>query len=338
MNILIIRYSSLGDLVTLEPFFRAVRYFYPKSYITFLTSPIGKGLYKDTVYFDRFVIEENKYIDTINSIKQLSDYYDLVFDLQCNSISHFSRLFIRKGVAINSSRTLFQKIFHISSKLKSIYQMLQISGIEKRKLDTYRKDNKTTQVILPYKADKEIIQLLNKFKNYKIIGIGIGASQRWDSKKWGIENYKNLIKKLSEKYIIVLVGSSLEEKDAKELEKQFSNIINFVAKTNLTQLKTLLANFDLYIGNDSGPSHIAAALGTNTVTIFGPTDIKHCTKFGNYRGNHKCIKPDHSIHCHPCYKPICPTNAECMKNISVQKVYETIERMIDENSSLCDFQ
>ena len=86
----------------------------------------------------------------------------------------------------------------------------------------------------------------------------------------------------------------------------------------------MLAEVDLYIGNDSGPSHIAAGVGTNTITIFGSTDIKHCVKFMPYIGIHEYLKPSEDIKCHPCYKTKCPTNMECMASISVESILNKI--------------
>ncbi|MDX1296142.1 MAG: hypothetical protein R3302_07735, partial [Sulfurimonadaceae bacterium] len=58
MKILIIRFTSLGDLVTLEPTFRMIRHFFNDAEITFLTTGVGKGLFADTDYFDRYVIHK----------------------------------------------------------------------------------------------------------------------------------------------------------------------------------------------------------------------------------------------------------------------------------------
>jgi ADP-heptose:LPS heptosyltransferase len=89
-------------------------------------------------------------------------------------------------------------------------------------------------------------------------------------------------------------------------------------------LKSVLAVTNLLVGNDSGPAHLAAGVGTNTLTIFGSTDIKHCVKFGSYLGGHEYLVAEPRLSCQPCYKPICPTNKECMSVISVDKVYKTI--------------
>ena len=98
-------------------------------------------------------------------------------------------------------------------------------------------------------------------------------------------------------------------------------------------MKNLLSQIDLYIGNDSGPSHIAAGVGTSTITIFGSTDVKHCVKNIPYKGEHICIKPSDSITCYPCYKTKCPTNMECMASIKVEYVYSEVCKLLQKGDN-----
>lgn len=78
---------------------------------------------------------------------------------------------------------------------------------------------------------------------------------------------------------VTLVGSKLEVKDAQYIANHIPKVVNLVGQTSLSELKNILNGVDLYIGNDSGPTHIAAGVGTDTLTIFGSTDIKHCPAF-----------------------------------------------------------
>ena len=98
-----------------------------------------------------------------------------------------------------------------------------------------------------------------------------------------------------------------------------------VDKTNLIELKSLISKLNLFIGNDSGPAHIAAGLGIDTISIFGSTDIKHCVKYLPYLGNHECIKPKDYVKCHPCYKSKCPTEMECMESIDIDDIINKIK-------------
>lgn len=308
MNILVIRFSALGDLVTLEPTFRAFRHFFPEAHITFLTSAIGKGLYEDTPYFNTFIVHRT-FLNTLQ--KGRIRNYDLIFNLQCNKPSHYLSMFMNSYATINKSFNLWQKIIGIKTHSKSAEEMLTLAGCDKQELKAYFAKPHNTIIQFPTAKNPSI---------QKHIALSTGSSPRWQSKQWGIHNYKQLISHLLEhNFTITLVGSASEEADAILLSDTFASIHNYVNKTSLSELKMLLANVNLYIGNDSGPTHIAASVGTDTLTIFGPTDIKHSPKFEKYKGNHLYIKPT-DIACHPCYKGKCPTHHECMRSISVQDV------------------
>jgi len=323
INILIIRFTSLGDLVTLEPILRAIKYFNPNAQITFLTSGIGKGLYSDTDYFDEYIVHKN-FLSTISDIKNRK--FHTVINLQCNKPSHYINFFVKKKYTINKSYNFFQKLFHIKTPSKSMQEILEALNMDKEQIKSYILDEKNISISLPI-AKENIYEakVRDKFKNRKIIAISVGTSKAWESKKWGKDNFKNLIHLLKKNFGVILVGSELELDDTEEIMQEMgSEILSFVNKTNLTELKSVIKLANLYLGNDSGPTHIAAALGVRTVTIFGSTDIKHSVSFIYTNSIHTNIKPSSSITCYPCYKKVCPTEHECMEDISVDTVYKAV--------------
>ena len=325
MNILVIRFSSLGDLVTLEPAFRTIRHFFKDDNITLLTSGVGKGLYQDTPYFNEYVLHKGLR-QSINTLK--SKNYDLIINLQCNKPSHYVSMFLDKKRVVNKSYNFLQKVFKLKTHVKTTKEVIEATQyISQDKIDEYFNAVKEL-IVLPTNSEETFIQ---KDPTTKYIAISTGTSERWLSKKWGVENYLNLIKKLVEnEYQVVLIGSDLELEDSKYIINHFEEgrILSFVNQTNLTQLKNLLNEVDLYIGNDSGPSHIAAGVSTNTISIFGSTDVKHCVKNIPYDGEHICIKPSDEVSCHPCYKPKCPTQMECMASIKVDYVLDHVKKLL----------
>lgn len=314
MKILVIRFSSLGDLVQLEPMLRVIRFFYKDAQIEFLSSSIGKGLYGDTEYIDKCIVHSS-FIDTAKNL--FGNKYDLIFNLHCNSLSHLLIFLTSYKKTINISSSWKQRLFRIKAPLQDMKEMLIASGVEESHVEDYFLHEDSRKIILPSSNSE---QIFNSRK--KVIAISTGSSEKWLSKQWGVENYLKLIQLLQKNDLdVILVGTHLELEGSKYIINKVGNITSFVNKTNLNELKNLLANVDLYIGNDSGPVHISAALGTNTITIFGSTDVKHCPKYGRYKGIHKCLKPSEHIQCHPCYKAVCPTQMECMDDIKVEKVY-----------------
>ncbi|MDR0468204.1 MAG: glycosyltransferase family 9 protein [Campylobacteraceae bacterium] len=171
------------------------------------------------------------------------------------------------------------------------------------------------------------------FENGKIVAISTGSSKRWLSKRWGVESYNRLVIMLVEKECnVVLVGDELSIRDGELIESQnSSHIKNFINKTGLNELKNILKSVDLFVGNDSGPAHIAASVGTDTVTIFGSTSVKHCVKNFMYIGEHISIAPK-NLECCPCYRSSCPKSGnehmKCMKSISVENVFSEIVKIL----------
>lgn len=322
MKILLIRFSSLGDLITLEVAFRAYRHFFKEEHLTLLTSNLGKGVYQDTNYFDEYIVGKN-FRERLRLLRK--NEYDLIINLQCTRPSHWITLFSKKRKLINQSASMLQKYFYVKPKVKSHKDILIDLGYDRKEVEIFFQSNST--ISLPYIST--IFPWSGQQK--KVVALAPGASERWESKKWGDQYYLELTGKLlSAGYIVVLIGSALEQPIGKEIEKAFPQSINMIDKTNLSQLKGLLASVDLLVCNDSGPAHLAAAVGTNTLTIFGSTDIKHCVAFGGYYGKHKYVVSDLRLSCQPCYKSKCPTQHECMNSISVMQISSLVNESIEQ--------
>ncbi|NGX58397.1 MAG: hypothetical protein K940chlam3_01304, partial [Chlamydiae bacterium] len=95
-------------------------------------------------------------------------------------------------------------------------------------------------------------------------------------------------------------------------------VIDMAGKTNLRELMALIESCDVFLTNDSGPMHMASALGTKLVALFGSTnDIKT----GPYNGG--VVIHKHPS-CSPCYKRVCPIDFRCMTQITAEEVYQQI--------------
>jgi 3-deoxy-D-manno-octulosonic-acid transferase/heptosyltransferase-1 len=99
--------------------------------------------------------------------------------------------------------------------------------------------------------------------------------------------------------------------------------VNIAGETNLKELAYLYSKCDLLITTDSGPMHIAAAMGCPTVALFGPTAP---WRTGPYGKGHIVIRDD--TECSPCFKKTCD-HMTCMKNITVEKVLEAVEEALN---------
>ncbi|RPH41481.1 MAG: lipopolysaccharide heptosyltransferase II, partial [Planctomycetota bacterium] len=151
------------------------------------------------------------------------------------------------------------------------------------------------------------------------IGINPGATYG-AAKQWFPDRFIDLGRKLSERGKLVVVGGPAEQELGEKVAKGVGGIC-IAGRTSVTQLAAAIARCRLFVTNDTGPMHVADAVGTPMVAIFGPTDWIVTPPFGK---NHTIVR--HEIECSPCLKRVCPLgHHECMKKIDVGQVLRACE-------------
>ncbi|MBW2608251.1 MAG: glycosyltransferase family 9 protein [Deltaproteobacteria bacterium] len=155
-----------------------------------------------------------------------------------------------------------------------------------------------------------------------LIAVVIGTS--WESKEWFFKGYYELVENIlsSGSSQVVLLGDHSKTASAAALcEKADSRrLINLIGKTSLLELAAVLKAATAGIGPDSGPAHLAAAVGTPFVTLFGPTPPR---RLAPYKCEHLVVQSD--ISCVSCYKKKCPDlDRRCMRLISAKAVMEKL--------------
>jgi len=163
-------------------------------------------------------------------------------------------------------------------------------------------------------------------------GIGRGVryaamapSARWDTKRWDAENFAGLAGRLyKEKGIhTVMLGTEADGRlfDGPDLRLP-EGVHTLFGRTGLMELAAILSGAVVAVTNDSGPMHIAAAVGTPTISVFGPTSHE---RTGPYGEGHRVIRSEDD--CAPCFKRECDT-VKCLRNIGVDTVFaETINAL-----------
>jgi ADP-heptose:LPS heptosyltransferase len=149
---------------------------------------------------------------------------------------------------------------------------------------------------------------------------GIIPSGGWPSKRCDAVKWVEICKALNEKYkmrFLILWGPG-DEQDSEFINNKLPDMTVLAPATSIVQMAGLINNCDLIIANDSGPMHIAAALGVPTLGLFGPTDPKF---HGPYSENSDyVIKED--LFCIICNKTQCPYKHECFVDMSVESVVQ----------------
>ena len=158
--------------------------------------------------------------------------------------------------------------------------------------------------------------------NHPFAAIVLGTS--WESKNWNSEGYAGLIQRiLADRALkVVLLGDDSQAELAANLVETFKtpDLISLVGQTTLPQLAAVLQAAKLGIGPDSGPGHVAAAVKTPFITLFGPTSPQRTAPFGN---EHLVVNAEAG--CAPCYKKYCADrNNQCMQSILPDAVMKKV--------------
>ncbi len=315
-RILVIRFSALGDLVTLEPVLRAFRSLFPGDNITFLTSPLGRELYES--YFDSVVtagVPKRRRIAAANRVaRQLreSGPFDLVVDLQCGTFSHLVGLMTPKRAAVYRATPPLKRLLGMKSPGSTPRALFLDCGVPVRDIDAYFSDPAHSEIRL--QIPESYVEAIRDHcvGSGPRVAIAPGASPQWPTKQWGVTRFATLARSLvSEGIEVMVVGGKAEKALAAEICEQCPQATDLTGQTSIRDLAALMSQTPVLVGNDSGPAHLAAAAGAATLSIFGPTDPRHSVAAHGYPGRHLTFSPAHTS-CAPCYRTSCPYNMECM--------------------------
>ena len=331
-KILVVRSNYLGDMVVFIPVLDNLRKSFPNAHITLITSKIGAEVIKneklvnEIIYCSIYDINNKKtlYEKIKLSIFIRKKKYDLAIcstqenNLWFSFFTFFSKAKIRIGFEKNDGAFFFNIQIKLKKDLSEINQNLRIIKFLSLKII-----NKTPSFTM---IKNKQIKFLDLFNN-NFIYIGISPFGKRNSRSWVLKRYTLLCEILDHnpKFKIIFFGTDKHESKIQNMIAKLNKnkIINLAGKTSINDLKFLLNKLDVLITIDSGPMHLAAALGINTIALIGPSDWQ---KWGYNIKNFKVIR-NPNYNCIPCYLDECKEHS-CMKSIEVdnviKKVYEFI--------------
>jgi ADP-heptose:LPS heptosyltransferase len=154
------------------------------------------------------------------------------------------------------------------------------------------------------------------------------VSARWRTKRWPRSSFAAVADQLSKDGLgpIVVMGSRNEQGEVEELKTLAKRpIIDLAGAVPLGCLPVFLSKAAVLITNDSGPMHIAAAVGTPVVALFGPTSA---IRTGPYGSNHAVLT--HDVSCRPCFSRVCQhtPQMECLHTITPQDVVKAAHQLL----------
>lgn len=335
-NIIVRMPNWLGDLVMATPVLKDLRDHWPQAKITAMCQGVVGDVLQEDPHLDEVLkfkrpsgwIHRSEHGDILQPLRQ--GRYDLGI-LLTNSFSSawwFWRGGVQRRVGYASHLRSFLLDYPIpfpsekgSQHLVRTYKMLlEPLGIPLSNSNPQLFVTEQEQVRV-----SERLQQLDIQSHDILVGINPGAAYG-SAKCWLPERFREVTQMLLGNPKIRIIyfgdksGSPLVDDICKGLPAE--KVINLAGKTTLRELVAYIQACDLFLTNDSGPMHIASALGVPLVALFGSTSD---VATGPYKGG---IVIHKHVACAPCYRRECPIDFRCMKQIAVEEVYGQLQELM----------
>lgn len=335
MKILIVKLSSIGDVVHTLPALKALKDGFKEATVDWIVEEAASGMIRGNDLIDDLIVvkkrgflkEPFKTLAVIRKLK--SKNYDMVIDFQGLFKSAFWVLNsgAKRKIGFDKGRefshlTLTEKLPAYNKNIHAVDRYLTLVDyvLETKNEVHWPKVNFTED------------ELTNVERLLKEGGIGsdeefyvVNTQARWETKEWGSGKFVNVIKEIYFKHGMkaVLVGA----KDDLEVVSDIANnvgaaAINLCGKTTLRELACLMSKSKFVLTVDSGPMHIAVAVGAKVISIFGPTSEKRTGPYGNLED---VVRLD--IECAPCFKRHC-SHLKCMNDLDEGLVIDKAEKEV----------
>lgn len=319
MKLLVILPNWLGDAVMATPAIEALCTHYPEAEMTLVGSFVSIEALKYHPQCKRHYVDEtkkggNRFLNTYRFAQELGAH-DMAITFR-NQL-HSTLLLYWSGTPFHAGRRSWHSALllkyaikpshpaHLVEQYRDITQSLSDQTLELGKLRLH---------IPPHRYLRPTL------------GINPGATYG-SAKRWYPEKFAEVARTYADRYEIMIFGGPNEVGMANEIESALRgvSVTNLAGKTSIAELCSFIGGLNLFITNDSGPMHIAAAYQVPTVAIFGPTRHLETSQWKN----EKSVIVRHEMDCAPCMKRECPLgHHECMKSITAEEVIETIQKII----------
>jgi lipopolysaccharide heptosyltransferase I len=328
LKILIVKPSSLGDIVHSLPFLCSLHARYPDAAIHWVVAEGNEGaLQRHPMIAKLWIIRKDRWKkigsvkETIGELSGLAnalrrERFDLVVDLQgllrSGMISGATGCQVRVGLSDSREGSDFFYTHKVDAGggLHAVERYLRVAqalGCD------------TTNVSFPLPPLREspgIAKLKEELGEYVVMIPGA----RWRTKRWPAERFGELASRLRLRSVVI--GSGADTETAETLVAvSGGRAVSVAGMTTLGELFSVIRGAKFVITNDSGPMHIAAACGRPVVAIFGPTDPDLT---GPYGSGHIIVRK--AADCSPCRMKKCH-DMKCMNEITVEDVYQAVLKL-----------
>ena len=317
-RILIFSFSFIGDAVLSTAVIQPLRRHFPDSHITFLIGPRAFDLFATDPNTDATLVYDNRgehagWKGRLCLIKTLRlDRFDLVVNLRdsltarCIGAEHWGMV---RG----------------DSNRHAVTRYLEV--LQRHDVDTTDAHPHLQLTDTEYAAAHYFLNKAGFTSERMLIGIHPGGN--WEYKLWDARNYAQVASTLAEKLnAAILLFAGPNERELQAQVAEMMDVPPILVKTDdLRHLAALISACSVYIGNDTGPMHIAVAVGTPVIALFGSTNHH---RSGPYGEKHTVVQNGINLSCNPCHPGRNPGgcgagSCEVIAGIRVEQVLVAVE-------------
>lgn len=338
-NILVIQTAFLGDVILTLPLVQVIKKFFVNSEVHMVTVPKAAGLLQNHPCIDRTVVFDKRGRDAgIGGLLRVAkvirtNRYDLAFvphrSLRSALLALLGRIPIRVGFRNSVSRYLYTYVVPYAADSHEVERnltLLSALGVDwegKELPSLYPSEDDCRQV------DRVLFEL-EIVRPSNLIAVAPGTV--WNTKRWLPERFAELSKLLAqEQFEVVLIGGEQDAELCRSIAEMSgsSHVYSTAGRLTLLQSAELISRCRAAVSNDSASMHLAVAMRTPVVAIFGAT----VPEFGFYpSGKHDVVVETRGLPCRPCSThggDKCPIKTfECMTNISHLRVFDSIREVL----------
>lgn len=324
----------MGDIILTTPALRAIKTFWPEAHLSYVIESPYVRLIEGNGLVEEIIILEPKlpWPQLLKKIKTIrAKKFDVVIDFHGGPRSSLIALMSGAQLRIGYANKFRGWIYH--HRVPRCYASGPVHSVTNH-LNLVKTLNPAIKEDFPLLIPPATPEERKKIEAFwhqtgllsrKVIAVHISAGNRF--RDWGKENWLIFLKRLLSfpEVIPLLIGSQEDIPREKEIQENLEKPVpSLVGQTSLGELIATLEKADLFIGPDSGPMHLAAALNKPIVALFGPTIPAH---FAPWQA--KSIILEKSLPCRPCRQRSCPqNNFPCIQSISPQEVLEAVGQLI----------
>ncbi len=336
MRILVRGTNWIGDAVMTIPAIRKLRRLFPDAGLTLQTRPGAKGVLQQTDLFDE-IITPDGFFEQVKELRKRRFDLAIIFP---NSFS--SALTVRmSGVKRSFGYATERRSFLLTDAITTpdwkdtrheVYYYLELIGaVEKSYFSriTEPDDLEPRLAVSDSRLDeaRTILRAHGVDGNRRIVAIAPGSTNS-RAKRWIPQRFAELNDLLQTEAdcSVILLGSKDDKPISREVAGESARQpIDLTGETDIDIATAILGEVDLLISNDMGLAHLAPAVGTETIVIFGPTNQLTTRPFSEHASIISA-----NVECAPCMLRDCPIDHRCMTRVTVEDVFRKAVELLSE--------